>query len=189
MKKETLMPHRYEGTTHTRQIGSIQDFVTSGFNEDTGVYYTVLGDGHGTGGVVTKARRYKGWSALGELPNVNIQTLVQPFIDMTSGIETSGDGMTLLIVRCIPDTQSGDTIAELAWIGDSFVTVAQTTGPLHHTQHLFFNDEYVVHPVHQSSITYEPVNTFQVISDTEMRLKPTSTSRFTGKLWARKPST
>jgi hypothetical protein len=171
MKEQAHMPHNFEGTSHTRQLGSIQDFVTSGFNKQTGVYYTVLGDGHGVGWVVMQARKYKGWCALGELPHVDIQTLIQPFVDMTSVPSTVGDGMTLMIVRCIPDSVSGDTIVQVAWIGDSFAYIAQTSGPRHHTQHLFFNDEYEIHPSHQGRVFTEPVTTFRITSDTEMCIK------------------
>ena len=171
-QRENLMPHQYEGTTHTRQIGSIQDLVASGFNTNTKVWWMLVGDGHGLGGVVTKARKYN-WSALGELPDVDIQTIVQPFVNATSGPETAGDGMTATIVRCIPDHTTGDTIVEVAWIGDSSVSVAKTSGPSEVNNRdgdiLFFNKAYVIHPSLQDGVTSEDAPTFKAVSETELR--------------------
>ena len=161
----------YEHTTSVRQLGSIQDFATSGYNEETGVCYLVIGDGHGIGKVIIKARRYN-WSVLGELPDVDIQTLVQPLVDTTSGPETSGDGMTASIVRCIPDKVTGNTKVEIAWIGDSSITLAKTSGPRSFSNRrdetLFFNREYVIHPSLEKVGSMD-APTFKVVSDCVLR--------------------
>ena len=161
----------YEHTTSVRQLGSIQDFATSGYNEETGVCYLVVCDGHGTGTVIIKARKYN-WSVLGELPDVDIQTLVQPLVDTTSGPETSGDGMTASIVRCITDKVTGNTKVEIAWIGDSSITLAKTSGPRSFSNRcdetLFYNREYVIHPSLERVTSYEET-TFKVVSDEEIR--------------------
>ena len=162
----------YKHSISVRQLGSIQDFATSGLNEETGVCWLMVADGHGPGRVITKARKFK-WSELGERPDVNIQTIVQPFVDATSDPETAGDGMTASIVRCIPDNTTGNTIVEIAWIGDSSVSLAKTSGPRAFNHQcgdiLFFNREYVIHPSLEGKVTSEASPSFKVVSDTEIR--------------------
>jgi serine/threonine protein phosphatase PrpC len=160
------MVHCFEVTTSERQLGEIQDMICSGKNEETGITWMVCGDGHGVGLVVTKARKYN-WAALGELPGVDIQTIIQPFVDEISSLSDYDDGMTCTIIRCRSDSTVKKTMVELAWIGDSEVAIGRTSGP--NTGLVFRNNGYKIHETFKNSVTSEDTFNFEVIDDDTCR--------------------
>ena len=95
--------------------------VATGADHKSGTAFIVIADGHGTGRVIERARCFN-WNQLLEMVDVDIQTIIQPFIDEQSVPETEMDGMTLSIVRTRSNYyKNGNTLVELAWIGDSSV--------------------------------------------------------------------
>ena len=160
------MPHLQEMTTSEIQLGDIQDMICCGTCKETGIWWMVCGDGHGEGLVVTKARKYN-WAALGELPSLDIQTIIAPFIDEVTRTSSYDDGMTCSIIRGRIDSVSHKTVVEVAWIGDSEIIIGQTSGPNHGT--IFSNKGYKLHANHQDKVTFEETCNFEIVDDTLCR--------------------
>ena len=92
------MPHVLEVNHCLIQSKTAQDMVATGADHKSGTAFIVIADGHGTGRVIERARCFN-WNQLLEMIDVDIQTIIQPFIDEQSVPETEMDGMTLSIVR------------------------------------------------------------------------------------------
>lgn len=167
------MPHVFDTTQALIQSTTAQDMVVTGVDYNMGTAFIVVADGHGTGKVVERARKFN-WNQLLEAIDVDIQTIVQPFVDEQCVPDTEMDGMTLTIVRVRSNYfKNGDTLVELAWIGDSLVSITQTNGGFRTSEERikFFNPEYVVHPALRGRTTSERVKSFYVENEDELKVK------------------
>ena len=165
--------HVWDITSYLLPSLTDQDMVIHGENPEEGTAYLVVGDGHGVGKVVERARNFN-WKQIIDVPTVNLQTIVQPFINKNSGSDSQADGMTLTIVRIRTNYNStGATLIEMAWIGDSLLAVGKLGGVYNDPEDrlLFHNSEYVIHPSMTSRVSSEPVRSFQIKNDNEVMAK------------------
>ena len=165
--------HVWDITSNLLQSVTAQDMVFHGENVEDGTAYLVLGDGHGIGKVIESARKFN-WKQIIDVPTANLQTIVQPFINKHSASDSEADGMTLTIVRIRTDYDSrGSTLIELAWIGDSLISIGKLGGVYDDPEDrlLFHNSDYVIHPSLSGRVTSEPVRSFQIKNENEVIAK------------------
>ena len=157
------MKGKVSSTGHARQLGKGQDIVYSG--ERDGVTFLAVGDGHGPGAVVMRAKGWD-WDSLWNKGR-SVQDIMQPWIDdeNISGESTSGDGMTLSVVR-VYDIEGGKKKIEIAWIGDSSVGVWDKETE----KSLFFNEPaygegYRLHEKFCGRVEKSSAINFEVVDD------------------------